>query len=114
MEGKGYLQITLGIHSLVCKERKVGQCAFGREWRFFYLLGSDDYSDCQVFALDLNDNDSKTNASLLQRYLNYKSVQDGDAIMLLKMTIDCYWVANIFRKGRQCNENKTCVRNISS
>ena len=51
----------------------------GREWRFFYPLGSSDYSDCQVCALDINDRDSKTNANLLQRYLSYKSVQAGDA-----------------------------------
>lgn len=51
----------------------------GREWRFFCPLGSDDYGDCQVVALDLKDSDSKTKASLLQRYLSYQSVQDGDA-----------------------------------
>lgn len=51
----------------------------GREWRFFYALGSGDYGDCQVCALDINDSDSKTNANLLQKYLSYQSVQDGDA-----------------------------------
>ena len=51
----------------------------GREWRFFYTLGSGDYSDCQVCALDINDSDSATNANLLQRYLSYKSIQAGDA-----------------------------------
>ena len=51
----------------------------GRVWRFFHTFGSDDYGDCQVCVLDLIDGDSKTNALLLQRYLSYKSIQDGDA-----------------------------------
>ena len=51
----------------------------GQEWQFFYTFGQGDYDKRKVCVLNLNDSDSEKIANLLQRYLNYASIQNGDA-----------------------------------
>ena len=54
----------------------------GQQWQFFYTFGKGDYDARRVCALDLSD--SEKNANLLQRYLSYPSVQNGEAIQAIE------------------------------
>ena len=54
----------------------------GQQWQFFYTFGKGDYDARRVCVLDLSD--SEKNANLLQRYLSYPSVQNGEAIQAIE------------------------------
>ena len=56
----------------------------GQQWRFFYPTGRGDYDKRKVCMLNLCDGDSKTNANLLQRYLSYTTIQNGDAFQVIE------------------------------
>ncbi len=56
----------------------------GQQWQFFYTFGKGDYDARRVCVLDLSDSDSEKNANLLQRYLSYPSVQNGEAIQAIE------------------------------
>lgn len=51
----------------------------GQQWCFFYPAGRGDYGKRRVCVLNLSDSDSAKNISLLQRYLSYASIRNGDA-----------------------------------
>ncbi len=56
----------------------------GRKWIFFYPLGEGTYEERKVVELDLITRNSEENANLLNRYLNYESVQTGDAFVAIE------------------------------
>lgn len=56
----------------------------GQQWRFFYPAGRGDYDKRKVCVLNLSDGDSEKNANLLQRYLRYTSIQNGDAFRAIE------------------------------
>lgn len=56
----------------------------GQQWQFFYTFGKGDYDARRVCALDLSESKSEKNANLLQRYLSYPFVQNGDAIQAIE------------------------------
>ena len=56
----------------------------GQQWQFFYTFGQGDYDKRKVCLLNLNDRDSEKAANLLQRYLSYASVQNGDAFRAIE------------------------------
>ena len=56
----------------------------GQQWRFFYPAGRGDYGKRKVCVLNLSDGDSEKNANLLQRYLSYSSIQNGDAFRAIE------------------------------
>ena len=60
----------------------------GREWHFFYPIGQGDYRERKVHEMDLTEGDSEENAKRLNRYLNYKSIQAGEAIEAIKKDYD--------------------------
>ena len=51
----------------------------GQKWSFFYPPGEGTYEERKVVELNLIIGDSEESANLLNRYLNYESVQTGDA-----------------------------------
>ena len=51
----------------------------GQRWLFFYPPGEGTYEERKVVELDLVVEDSEESANYLNRYLNYESVQTGDA-----------------------------------
>ena len=51
----------------------------GQKWSFFYPPGEGTYEERKVVELNLITEDSEKSANLLNRYLNYESVQAGDA-----------------------------------
>ena len=52
----------------------------GREWHFFHPSGQGDYRERRVYKLDLIERDSEESADRLSRYLDYASIQKGEAI----------------------------------
>lgn len=56
----------------------------GQQWQFFYPAGRGDYDKRKVCVLNLSDGDSEKNANLLQRYLSYTSIQNGDAFRAIE------------------------------
>ena len=52
----------------------------GREWHFFHPSGQGDYRERRVYKLDLIERDSEESADRLSRYLDYASIQTGEAI----------------------------------
>ncbi len=60
----------------------------GREWHFFYPIGQGDYRERKVHEMDLTEGDSEENAKRLNRYLNYKSIQAGEAVEAIKKDYD--------------------------
>ena len=54
----------------------------GQQWQFFYTFGKGDYDARRVCVLDLSN--SEKNANLLQRYLSYPSVQNGETIQAIE------------------------------
>ena len=56
----------------------------GQQWCFFYPAGRGDYGKRKVCVLNLSDSDSKKNTNLLQRYLSYTSIQNGDAFRAIE------------------------------
>ena len=56
----------------------------GQQWQFFYPAGRGDYGKRKVCVLNLSYDDSKKNANLLQRYLSYVSIQNGDAFRAIE------------------------------
>lgn len=56
----------------------------GQQWRFFYPVGRGDYGKRKVCVLNPSDSDSEKNANLLQRYLSYTSIQNGDAFRAIE------------------------------
>lgn len=56
----------------------------GQQWRFFYPAGRGDYDKRKVCVLNLSDGASEKNANLLQRYLRYTSIQNGDAFRAIE------------------------------
>ena len=56
----------------------------GQQWQFFYPMGRGDYDKRKVSVLDLSDADSQKNASQLQRYLRYTSIQNEDALRAIE------------------------------
>ena len=56
----------------------------GREWRFFHPTARGDYRDRKVCELNLSEGDSEENAKHLNRYLNYKSIQTGEAVKAIE------------------------------
>ena len=51
----------------------------GQRWIFFYPPGEGTYEERKVVELDLAVRDSGKSANYLSRYLNYESIQTGDA-----------------------------------
>ena len=51
----------------------------GQKWRFYHPAGEGSYEDRKVVELDLIVEDSEECAKSLNRYLNYESVQTGEA-----------------------------------
>ena len=51
----------------------------GQKWRFYHPAGEGSYEDRKVVELDLIVGNSEECAKSLNRYLNYKSVQTGEA-----------------------------------
>ena len=51
----------------------------GQEWRFFLPSGRGDYRERRVYKLDLLNNNPENSAGRLNRYLNYRAVQSGEA-----------------------------------
>ena len=56
----------------------------GQKWRFFYPIGQGDYKERRVCELDLTEDHSVENVNRLNRYLNYKSIQTGEAAEAIK------------------------------
>ncbi len=52
----------------------------GRKWRFFHPSGSGDYTERLVHEFNIVEDDSAEIASRLNRYLNYASIQTGEAM----------------------------------
>ena len=52
----------------------------GRKWRFFHPSGSGDYTERLVHEFDIVEDDSTEIANRLNRYLNYASIQTGEAM----------------------------------
>ena len=51
----------------------------GQKWSFFYPPGEGTYEERKVVELNLITGDSEKSANFLNRYLNYESIQSGDA-----------------------------------
>ena len=64
----------------------------GQKWRFFHPSGSGDYTERLVHEFDIVEDDSAEIASHLNRYLNYASIQTGEA-----MTAIAADYQNVFR-----------------
>ena len=56
----------------------------GQKWSFFYPPGEGTYEERKVVELNLVTEDSKESANLLNRYLNYESIQTGDAFAAIE------------------------------
>lgn len=56
----------------------------GQKWSFFYPPGEGTYEERKVVELNLITGDSEESASCLNRYLNYKSIQTGDAFAAIE------------------------------
>lgn len=56
----------------------------GQQWQFFYTFSQGDYDKRKVCVLNLNDSNSEKIANLLQKYLNYASIQNGDAAQVIE------------------------------
>ena len=56
----------------------------GREWQFFHPAGEGTWAERKVCELDLITGDSAENAKRLNRYLNYESIQTGEAVEAIK------------------------------
>ena len=72
----------------------------GRKWRFFHSSGSGDYTERLVHEFDILEDDSRKIANCLNRYLNYASIQTGEA-----MTTIAEDYQNVFR-------NREVVRSL--
>ena len=64
----------------------------GQKWRFFHPSGSGDYTERLVHEFDIVEDDSAEIASRLNRYLNYVSIQTGEAMTTI---VEDY--QNVFR-----------------
>ena len=51
----------------------------GRKWQFFYPIGQGNYEKRRVYTLDLIETDDEESVRILNRYLNYELVCNGDA-----------------------------------
>ena len=60
----------------------------GQKWSFFYPSGEGTYEERKVVELNLVTGDSEKSANFLNRYLNYESVQTGDAFDAIEQD---YW-----------------------
>ena len=56
----------------------------GQKWRFFHLMGQEDYREQKVRELDFIENNSAEITDCLNGYLNYQSVRTGEAIQAIK------------------------------
>ncbi len=56
----------------------------GRRWQFFYINGQGNYEERKVHELDLLKADVEESARCLNGYLNYKSIQTGEAIKAIE------------------------------
>ena len=56
----------------------------GQKWRFFHPIGQGNYRERKVHELDMIEGNSDENAKRLDRYLNYESLQTGEAIEAIK------------------------------
>ncbi len=56
----------------------------GRRWQFFYVNGRGNYEERKVPELDLLKADVEESARCLNRYLNYKSIETGEAITAIE------------------------------
>ena len=56
----------------------------GQKWQFFYPTGQGDYRERKVHEMDLTEADSEKNAKRLDRYLNYTSIQTGEAVKAIE------------------------------
>lgn len=56
----------------------------GQKWSFFYPPGEGTYEERKVVELNLIMGDSEESANLLNRYLNYESVQTGEAFVAIE------------------------------
>ena len=56
----------------------------GREWQFFHPAGEGTWAERKVCELDLITGESAENAERLNRYLNYESIQTGEAVEAIK------------------------------
>ena len=60
----------------------------GQKWSFFYPSGEGTYEERKVIELNLVTRTSEESADFLNRYLNYESVQTGDAFDAIEKD---YW-----------------------
>ena len=56
----------------------------GQKWRFFYPVGQGNYRERKVHEIDLIEGDNDENAKRLDRYLNYTSIQTGEAVKAIE------------------------------
>ena len=71
----------------------------GQKWSFFYPPGEGTYEERKVVGLNLVTGDSEESADLLNRYLNYKSVQTGHAFDAIEKD---YWNFSRQRELARC------------
>ena len=56
----------------------------GQLWRFFHSSGSMNYTEQFVYEFDIVEDDSEEIATCLNRYLNYASIQTGNAMVAIE------------------------------
>ena len=56
----------------------------GQKWRFFYPIGQGGYRERKVYEMDLTEDDSEKIAKRFNRYLNYASIQTGEAVKAIE------------------------------
>ena len=56
----------------------------GRKWKFFHPVGQGDYKDRKVYEFDLIENSDEKIVNRLNTYLDYASIQTGEAVEAIK------------------------------